>query len=171
MAGAVHSRVGATLGAVTVIARALAMSSNHAGLHHLAGQMLARGTSKHTREQLKDELDKIKARALPKDLPEVIIVDVTHLKIGESVHLGDIKAPEGVEILGDKNLSVLAVAAPVQGDEATITNHGWRVSRPELRATLALDELLLVNDFAALAWASGSLYARTAPLPPGASVT
>jgi large subunit ribosomal protein L25 len=57
-------------------------------------------------------LFKLKVRCLPKDLPEQIVVDVSSMEIGKSVHLGDIKAPEGVEILGDKHLSVLAVAAP-----------------------------------------------------------
>src|SRR3954466_5135694 len=39
---------------------------------------------------LEHVLFKIKARALPKDLPEVITVDVTHLKIGQAIHLGEI---------------------------------------------------------------------------------
>jgi large subunit ribosomal protein L25 len=34
------------------------------------------------------------------------------LEIGKSIHLGDIKPPEGVELLGDKHISVVAVAAP-----------------------------------------------------------
>ena len=62
---------------------------------------------------LEHVLFKIKARGLPKDLPEVLIVDVTSLEIGQSIHIGDIKAPEGVEILGDKHISVIAVAAPL----------------------------------------------------------
>jgi large subunit ribosomal protein L25 len=62
---------------------------------------------------LEHVLFKIKVRALPKDLPEVITIDVTTLEIGQAIHLGDIKAPEGVEILGDKHISVLAVAAPL----------------------------------------------------------
>ena len=62
---------------------------------------------------LEHVLFKIKVRSLPKDLPEVIEVDVTHLEIGQSVHIGDIKPPPGVEILGDKKLSVIAVAAPI----------------------------------------------------------
>jgi large subunit ribosomal protein L25 len=62
---------------------------------------------------LEHVLFKIKARALPKDLPEFITVDVSHLEIGQAVHLGDIKAPEGVEIIGEKHISVIAVAAPV----------------------------------------------------------
>src|SRR6266566_2295432 len=49
---------------------------------------------------LEHVLFKIKVRALPKDLPELIEVDVSHLVIGQSIHLGDIKAPAGVEILG-----------------------------------------------------------------------
>ncbi len=62
---------------------------------------------------LEHVLFKIKVRALPKDLPEAIIVDVSNLEIGQSIHIGDIKAPEGVEILGDKHISVIAVAAPI----------------------------------------------------------
>ena len=62
---------------------------------------------------LEHVLFKIKVRALPNDLPEMIQVDVSHLEIGQGIHLGDIKAPPGVEVLGDKHISVLAVAAPV----------------------------------------------------------
>lgn len=66
---------------------------------------------------LEHVLFKIRARALPKDLPEVITVDVAHLKLGEAVHLGDIKAPPGVELVGDKHLSVIAVALPRTEEE------------------------------------------------------
>jgi large subunit ribosomal protein L25 len=71
---------------------------------------------------LEHVLFKIRVRALPKDLPEVLHVDVSHLEIGKAVHLGDIKPPAGVEILGDKNVSVLAVAAPItEAEEAAAT--------------------------------------------------
>ena len=74
---------------------------------------------------LEHVLFKIKVRALPKDLPEVITVDVSALEIGQSIHLGDIKAAAGVEILGDKNISVLAVAAPLtEAQEAAATEAG-----------------------------------------------
>ncbi len=62
---------------------------------------------------LEHVLFKVKIRALPRDLPEVVSVDVTHLNIGQAIHLGDIKLPAGVEIIGDKHISVLAVAAPI----------------------------------------------------------
>jgi large subunit ribosomal protein L25 len=66
---------------------------------------------------LEHVLFKITVRALPKDLPELITVDVSHLNIGQAVHLGEIQAPTGVEILGDKNIPVIAVAAPRTEEE------------------------------------------------------
>jgi len=62
---------------------------------------------------LEHVLFKLKVRCLPKDLPEVIHVDVTHLDIGKAVHIADIKPPAGVEILGEKHITVLSVAAPI----------------------------------------------------------
>jgi large subunit ribosomal protein L25 len=62
-------------------------------------------------------LFKIKVRALPKDLPEQIMVDVSHLKIGQAVHLGEIQAPANTEILGDKQIPVISVAAPRTEEE------------------------------------------------------
>src|ERR1044071_9451025 len=68
---------------------------------------------------LEHVLFKIKVRGLPKDLPEQILVDVSHLELGKSIHLGEIKAPEGVEILGDKKVSVISVALPkTEAEEA-----------------------------------------------------
>ena len=66
---------------------------------------------------LEHVLFKIKARALPKDLPELITVDVSHLNIGQAIHLGEITAPPGVEIMGDKQIPVIAVAAPRTEEE------------------------------------------------------
>jgi large subunit ribosomal protein L25 len=63
---------------------------------------------------LEHVLFKVKVRALPKDLPEVIVVDVSHLKVGEAIHIGDIKPPPNVEVLGDKHISV---AAPITEEQ------------------------------------------------------
>jgi len=66
-------------------------------------------------------LFKLKVRSLPKDLPEQIVLDVSALEIGKSIHIGDIKAPEGVEILGDKHITVVAVSAPRAEEEVAAT--------------------------------------------------
>jgi len=62
---------------------------------------------------------KVKVRALPKDLPEQLIVDVSQLELGKSIHLGEIPPPAGVEILGDKHISVISVALPRTEEEET----------------------------------------------------
>ena len=79
-----------------------------------AGVKVGGGTLEHV-------LFKLKVRCLPKDLPEQIVVDVTALEIGKSIHLGDIKAAEGVEILGDKHITVVAVSAP-RAEEVVATD-------------------------------------------------
>ncbi len=66
---------------------------------------------------LEHVLFKVRARGLAKDLPEQLVVDVAHLKIGEAVHLGEIKVPAGVELIGDKQIPVIAVAAPRTEEE------------------------------------------------------
>lgn len=67
---------------------------------------------------LEHVLFRIKVRALPKDLPELINVDVTHLEIGQAIHLGEIPVPPGVEVLGDKKVPVIAVSAPLTEEQA-----------------------------------------------------
>jgi large subunit ribosomal protein L25 len=69
---------------------------------------------------LEHVLFKLKVRSLPKDLPEQIIVDVTSLEIGKAFHISDIKAPQGVEILGDRHITVVAVAAPRAEEEVVV---------------------------------------------------
>jgi glucokinase len=53
--------------------------------------------------------------------------------------------------------AALAVACPVGSDEIRLTNRAWSFSRRELQRTLGLDELRMINDFGAVAWAVPSL--------------
>lgn len=74
---------------------------------------------------LEHVLFKLKVRALPKDLPEQILVDVSALEVGKSIHIGEIKVVEGVEILGNKNTPVISVALPkTEAEEAAATEAG-----------------------------------------------
>jgi len=66
---------------------------------------------------LEHVLFKLKVRCLPKDLPEQIVIDVSHLELGKAVHLGEVKAPAGVEIIGDKHIPVVSVALPRAEEE------------------------------------------------------
>jgi large subunit ribosomal protein L25 len=62
---------------------------------------------------LEHVLFKVKVRATPRDLPEVITLDVTTMEIGKSIHIGEIPPIPGVEILGHKEAPVVSVAAPI----------------------------------------------------------
>ncbi len=54
----------------------------------------------------------ITVEALPEKIPVQIDVDVTPLKIGGSLHIADVKAPEGVKIKFATNFTVAVVTAP-----------------------------------------------------------
>jgi len=82
---------------------------------------------------LEHVLFKLKVRALPKDLPEVILIDVTNLEIGKSIHLGEITPPPGVEILGIKEVPVVSCAAPItEAAEAAAEAAAGAVAQPEM---------------------------------------
>lgn len=51
-------------------------------------------------------------RCLPGLIPDSFKVDVTELGIGDSVHVSDLVAPEGVEILGETSAPIVIVSAP-----------------------------------------------------------
>ncbi|MDA7700216.1 50S ribosomal protein L25/general stress protein Ctc [Methylophilaceae bacterium] len=76
-------------------------------------------------------MTEIDVACLPKDLPQYIEVDMGELSIGDSIHLSEVKVPEGVELTGlsDENDPVITaiskpkvvveevVAAPSETDE------------------------------------------------------
>ena len=66
---------------------------------------------------LEHVLFKVKVRGLPKDLPEQLTVDVSHLKIGQAIHLGEIQPLPTANSSGDKQIPVIAVAAPRTEEE------------------------------------------------------
>ena len=82
---------------------------------------------------LEHVLFRIKVRSLPKNLPEALVLDVSHLEVGTSIHLGDIQAPAGVEILGERKLTVVAVAAPLtEAAETAATDAAGATVQPEM---------------------------------------
>lgn len=44
------------------------------------------------------ELNEVTVSCLPRDLPEFIEIDLSNLKVGDIVHLSDVKLPKGVEL-------------------------------------------------------------------------
>jgi len=56
----------------------------------------------------------LRIRCLPKDLPAYIDVDVTELKVGKTIHIGELKPVPGVVFLGDKHQPVVSCVQPVE---------------------------------------------------------
>ena len=56
-------------------------------------------------------------KAFPGSIPRELIVDVSELKVGDSLHISDIKFPEGVDPVGDGSKAVVTVVT-TQDDEA-----------------------------------------------------
>lgn len=59
---------------------------------------------------LEHVLFKIKLRGLPKDIPEVLTIDVSNLDVGNTIHISDIVPPPGIEVIGDPKWVVMAVS-------------------------------------------------------------
>ncbi len=59
----------------------------------------------------------IQIQCLPGDIPKSIDIDVTPLKIGDSIHVEDIQA-EKVKILFDTNFTIATVVPPVVEEKA-----------------------------------------------------
>jgi large subunit ribosomal protein L25 len=57
-------------------------------------------------------MHEIEIECLPKDLPEIIRIDVSKLGVGEAIHIKDIQFAEGVTARADGDLTVVRVAAP-----------------------------------------------------------
>jgi len=55
---------------------------------------------------------------LPKDLPEFVEVDLAALEVGGSIHLADLKLPNGVTVVSQENLTVATAAIPAGKVEA-----------------------------------------------------
>lgn len=61
---------------------------------------------------LEHVIRELHVECLPTAIPEKIEVDVSAMKIGDSIFVKDIRVPEGVKVLNDPELIVLIVKAP-----------------------------------------------------------
>src|SRR5207237_8546771 len=68
------------------------------------GVRLEGGVLDHTLRELEIEVD-------PSNIPDRVELDVTNMMIGDSLHVSDIKLPEGVEIIDDPETSVEVLSA------------------------------------------------------------
>jgi len=69
---------------------------------------------------LDTQTKRLRVRTLPKDLPDFIEVNVTELKMGEAIHVSDIKTAAGVELLDNPGQAVVLCVAPPEEEVAAV---------------------------------------------------
>ena len=66
---------------------------------------------------LEQSLRSLSIECLPRDLPDVISVDVSKLEIGDAIHVRDIPLPSGVTTRMPQDLTAISVLAPTVEEE------------------------------------------------------
>jgi large subunit ribosomal protein L25 len=81
---------------------------------------------------LEHSLRELEVKCLPDLLPEKIEIDVSTLNIGDSVHVKDLVAPEGVEILNDPEMIILSLIPPRLEEEEEEAEGAAETEEPEV---------------------------------------
>ncbi|MCD6508585.1 50S ribosomal protein L25/general stress protein Ctc [Candidatus Poribacteria bacterium] len=62
-------------------------------------------------------LRELEIRCLPTEIPEHIAIDISQMRIGDSLRVGDLKLKEGITVLDDPDTVIVLIAAPVVREE------------------------------------------------------
>jgi large subunit ribosomal protein L25 len=68
----------------------------------------------------------------PANIPNHIDVDVSALELAQSLHVADLKLPEGVKVLDEPDATVCVVSAPRVAEEETPVEEAAEGAEPEL---------------------------------------
>jgi large subunit ribosomal protein L25 len=85
--------------------------------------------------KLSQKIRKVKVKGLPKDLVDKIFLDVTHLEMGKSVRVGDIKV-DNLEVLGAPAIPAISCMIPramrsAASAEAKVASKGGAAAEEE----------------------------------------
>jgi large subunit ribosomal protein L25 len=81
---------------------------------------------------LEHMLWEIEIECLPTSIPKGIEVDISSLKLGDSIHVKDIVVPEGVKVLNDPGAIILTIAAPMKEEVPVEALEGEEKQEPEV---------------------------------------
>lgn len=77
-------------------------------------------------------LDAIEVEALPKDLPERFVIDISGLaNIGDAIHVSDVQAAADVTIIDDPEAMLVLITAPAAEETAETAGEG-EMEEPEV---------------------------------------
>jgi large subunit ribosomal protein L25 len=86
----------------------------------------------------------VAVEALPRDLPENIVFDVSRMEVGDVARVGDLRAPSGVTILTDGEQTLCSVVAPRVEEEITMS-----AEEAEALAALSPEDLEALAEYVA----------------------
>jgi large subunit ribosomal protein L25 len=69
---------------------------------------------------LEHTMREIELACLPTAIPDSLEIDVSHLEVGDAVHVSDLRLPEGVETVLEESLVVAHVAVPKIEEEPVV---------------------------------------------------
>ncbi len=81
---------------------------------------------------LEHMLWELEIECLPTSIPKDIEIDVSNLKLGDSVHVKDIIVPSGAKVLNDPESIILSVAAPMKEEVPEEVVEGEGTQEPEV---------------------------------------
>ena len=96
---------------------------------HLNGEPIGVREKQGVLEQV---LREIEIRCEPRQIPDALDVDVTNLDIHDTLHVSDIQAGEGIEILTDAELVIATVGMTREEVEAAPAAEGEEPAEPEV---------------------------------------
>lgn len=89
------------------------------------GVRLGGGIVDHTMRELTIQVD-------PASIPNHIDVDVSELNLGESIHVSQLKVPNGITVMDEAGAAVVVIATPRAAVEAAATEGGESGTEPEV---------------------------------------
>ena len=79
----------------------------------------------------------VEVECLPNQIPEHLQVNISELKVNESLHVRDIKVAEGVKILTDGDATVVTIQPPIS--DAKLEGKCWLLRRLRQRRAVSLN--------------------------------
>lgn len=79
-----------------------------------------------------ETLHEVEIEVDPANIPDRLVVDVSELHIGHSLHVSDIKLPDGVELVTDPEVTICLISAPKEEVAPAAEAEAAAVAEPEL---------------------------------------
>ncbi len=67
-------------------------------------------------------LNSLQLQCDPQNIPESIDIDISHLKVGDSIHVGELILPAGVVAVGENDRVVTSILPPAGGSKTSDSN-------------------------------------------------